>query len=116
AVLKDWSWLTEDPADELPLQRLDEFADWCWRGRAGGGEFNFGQETEFRRGVDLFINLARTRFMRGRPTTFTMNRCQFGSASILYRLKAKFDLQSLAEQEVRATGWDRSDYAPQLTT
>lgn len=24
-----------------------------------------------------------------------------------------FDLQSLAEQEVRATGWDRSDYAPQ---
>ena len=116
AVLKDWSWLTDDPVDALPLKRLDEFAEWCWRGRAGGGEFDFGQETEFRRGVDLFISLARTRFMRGRPTTFTMNRCQFGFASILYRLKAKFDLQTLAEQEVRATGWDRSDYAPQLTS
>jgi hypothetical protein len=28
-------------------------------------------------------------------------------------LKAKFDVASIAEDEVRATGWDRSDYAPQ---
>lgn len=111
AVLKEWSWLTDDPADAVPLKLLDDFAEWCWRGRSVGGEFDFGQEADFRRAVDLFIKLARTRFMRGRPSTFSMNRCQFGMASILYRLKAKFDIGSLAEQEVRATGWDRSDYA-----
>lgn len=111
AVLKEWSWLTDDPADALPLKLLDEFAEWCWRGRSVGGEFDFGREADFRCGVDLFIKLARTRFMRGRPSTLTMNRCQFGLASILYRLKAKVDIGSLAEAEVRATGWDRSDYA-----
>lgn len=112
AVLKEWSWLTDDPVDAVPLKALDEFADWCWRGRAIGGEFDFGIEAEFRKGIDLFIKLARTRFMRGRPTTLSMNRCQFGMASILYRLKANFNCHALAELEVRAAGWDRSDYAP----
>jgi hypothetical protein len=29
----------------------------------------------------------------------------------MYLLKAKVDIRSLAEEEVKATGWDRSDYA-----
>jgi hypothetical protein len=31
--------------------------------------------------------------------------------SMLYRLKAKIDMREIAEQEIKATGWDRSDYA-----
>jgi hypothetical protein len=31
---------------------------------------------------------------------------------MLYRLRAKIDAGPIAEEEVRATGWDRSDYAP----
>jgi hypothetical protein len=30
---------------------------------------------------------------------------------VLYQLKAKVDIQRIAEEEVVATGWDRSDYA-----
>ena len=40
-----------------------------------------------------------------------MARQQFGVRSILYRLKAKIDVRSICEQEVKAAGWDRSDYA-----
>jgi len=40
-----------------------------------------------------------------------MKRQQFGLASVLYQLRAKFDVRELAEQEVVATGWDRSEYA-----
>ena len=29
---------------------------------------------------------------------------------MLYRLGAKIDIAPIAEDEVRATGWDRSDY------
>jgi hypothetical protein len=32
--------------------------------------------------------------------------------SVMYQLKAKVDIRSIAEDEVKATGWDRSDYAP----
>ena len=41
----------------------------------------------------------------------TITRQQFGMWSIWYRLKAKFDARPIAEEEIRATGWDRSDYA-----
>jgi hypothetical protein len=36
----------------------------------------------------------------------------FGWRSMMYRLKAKIDVAPIAEEEVKATGWDRSDYAP----
>jgi hypothetical protein len=35
----------------------------------------------------------------------------FGMWSLMYRLKAKIDVRAIAEEEVKATGWDRSDYA-----
>ena len=90
----------------------DEFADWCWRARYWGGEFDFGDEADFRRGVDLFVEMVRKRYNRSRPCTPSIARQQFGARSILYRLKAKIDVAPIAEEEVRAAGWDRSDYAP----
>ena len=35
--------------------------------------------------------------------------------SLLYRLQARIDVAPIAEDEVRATGWDRSDYAGQTS-
>jgi len=35
----------------------------------------------------------------------------FGVRSMLYRLKAKIDSRIIAEDEVKAAGWDRSDYS-----
>ena len=35
-----------------------------------------------------------------------------GWRSILYRLEANIDIRQMAEEEVKVTGWDRSDYAP----
>lgn len=107
-ALIDWSQITDEAA--APMKLLDEFAEWCWGSRYCGREFDFGDEKYFRRGYDLFMQLARTRFMRTRPCTATMNRQQFGLASVLYQLGAKFDVRELAEQEVIATGWDRSGY------
>jgi hypothetical protein len=40
-----------------------------------------------------------------------MARSQFGWRSILYRLGAKVDIAKIAEEEIKATGWDRSEYA-----
>jgi hypothetical protein len=54
---------------------------------------------------------ARKRYNRGRPISPWVIRQQFGLHSLLYRLKAKVDVRAIAEEEVRATGWDRSGYA-----
>lgn len=111
AAMKEWSWIGDDPADADRLQLSEEYADWCWRGRYCGGEFDFGDEADFRRGIGLFTEMVRRRYSRSRDCTPIIARQQFGWLSMLYRLRAKFNIASIAEEEVRATGWDRSDYA-----
>jgi predicted unusual protein kinase regulating ubiquinone biosynthesis (AarF/ABC1/UbiB family) len=110
-AMKEWSWIGDDRGDQERLRLTDEFADWQWRSRYCGGVFDFGDESDFRRGVDLFIEMVRKRYSRSRPCTPVIARQYFGWRSMLYRLGAKFDVAEIAEEEVRATGWDRSDYA-----
>jgi predicted unusual protein kinase regulating ubiquinone biosynthesis (AarF/ABC1/UbiB family) len=109
AVLKAWSDIRDDETDRLRV--TEEFGEWCWMARYRGGEYDFSDEAEFRRGIDLFTEMARKRYSRARPTTLAIARSQFGWRSILYLLEATVDIWTLAEQEVKATGWDRSDYA-----
>jgi hypothetical protein len=79
--------------------------------RYRGGEYDFGDEADLRRGIDLFMEMIRKRYSRGRPSTPAIARNQFAWRALLYQLQAKVDIRALAEQEVKATGWDRSDYA-----
>ena len=55
--------------------------------------------------------MIRKRYSRSRPSTPAIARLNFGVRSLLYRLKANLDIRPIAEEEVKATGWDRSDYA-----
>ena len=112
AVLKEWSWIGDDPSDAERLRLTDEFTDWSWRARSAAREFDFGDQADLRRGIDLFVEMVRRRYSRARPSTPTMARQTFALRAMLYRLRAKFDIAPIAEEEVRATGWDRSDYAP----
>jgi hypothetical protein len=88
----------------------EQWADWCWRSRYCGGAFDFGDEDDFRRGIDLFSQLVGKRYSRARPCTPAFARNEFGLRSMLYRLQAKFDVRALCEEEVTAAGWDRRDY------
>jgi hypothetical protein len=111
AAIKEWMWATDASDNEERIRLGDAWADWCWRPRYCGGEFDFADEADFRRGVDLFLEMVRKRYSRSRPITPTIVRQQFGWWSMLYRLKAKIDVRELAEDEIKAAGWDRSDYA-----
>jgi hypothetical protein len=93
------------------LRLAEEYGNWCWRCRYWGGPFDFGDEADFRRGIDLFAEMLRKRYSKARPCTATISRQNFSVRAMLYRLKAKIDVRPIAEEEVQATGWDRSDYA-----
>jgi predicted unusual protein kinase regulating ubiquinone biosynthesis (AarF/ABC1/UbiB family) len=111
ACMKDWNGFGDGPGEEEYVRLSEEFSDWSWGPRYCGGEFDFGDEAHFRRGVDLFIQLARKRVPSTRPCTPSIARQTLGWQSILYRLKAKIDVKPLAEADIGLTGWDRSDYA-----
>jgi predicted unusual protein kinase regulating ubiquinone biosynthesis (AarF/ABC1/UbiB family) len=114
AAMKEWSWIGDGPEDEGRLRLSEEYADWSWRARYCGGPFDFGDEADFRRGVELFQQMVRKRYTRTRPCTPSISRQMFGFRSVFYRLRANIDVAPIAEEEVRATGWDRSDYAPPI--
>jgi predicted unusual protein kinase regulating ubiquinone biosynthesis (AarF/ABC1/UbiB family) len=112
AVLKEWHAIGDDPADAEFLRLSDEFADWSWHARASGRPFDFGDEADVRRGIDLFVAMARRRYTRGHRTGAMIARTTFAVRAMLYRLQANVNVAPIAEEEVRAAGWDRSDYAP----
>ena len=108
AAVKEWSNIRDDETERIEL--MERYADWCWRSRYCGGVFDFGDEADFREGIDLFTEMMRRRYGRARASTPVIARCQFAWRSILYQLKAKINIRDIAEEEVKATGWDRSDY------
>jgi predicted unusual protein kinase regulating ubiquinone biosynthesis (AarF/ABC1/UbiB family) len=108
AAMKTWSGISDESSDQMRL--YEEFAEWNWRSRSVAGPYDFGVESDFRRGVDIFAQMVRKRYARCHRVTMTSTRGNFGWRSLLYRLRANFDIRALAESEIRATGWDRSDY------
>ena len=106
---KEWCNLRDDETERIKL--TEQYADWCWRARYCGGVFDFGDEADFREGIHLFTELFRRRYSRARASTPVIARCQFAWRSMLYQLKAKINIRDIAEEEVKATGWDRSEYA-----
>jgi len=111
AAIRAWSSISGEPADADRLRLHTEFADWCWRPNYAGGPFDFGDEADFRRGIDLFAEMVGKRYNRSRPCTPAMARYNFGIRSLLYRLRARIDVRPITDEEVRATGWDRGDDA-----
>jgi predicted unusual protein kinase regulating ubiquinone biosynthesis (AarF/ABC1/UbiB family) len=111
AAIKLWSGLTDDPAEADNLRLSVEFEDWEVRSRYHDGPFDFADEAYFRHGIDLFNEMARKRYSKSRSCSLVIVRQHMGWLSILYRLQARIDIRAIAEEEVKATGWDRSDYA-----
>ncbi len=69
ASVKEWSSISDDPADADRLRLNEAYADWTWRCRYVNGPFDFGDEADFRRGIDIFSEMVRKRYSRSRATT-----------------------------------------------
>lgn len=111
AGMREWHLIDDDAEYRELLDLGERMCDWHWRCRYCGGEFDFGDEADFRRGVDIFVAMSRKRCARGRPCQLVIARQTFGIRALLYRLKAKLDVKSLAEADIAMTGWDRCEYA-----
>ncbi len=99
--------LAEDEAfDPEILARNVAFGRWIWRPYRHDGPFDYGDPGYLREGVDLFAALGRTRI----PAPWLlMNafiaRWYFGVGAMLYRLRARVDVQAIYLRERLAAGW-----------
>jgi len=108
AAVKVWQEITDDEADAERLRLSVAFVEWTYRSRFESGEFDFGDEAEFRRGMDLVAQVMRKRYCRAHPCSPAVSRHNFGFRSILYQLKAKINLHDIAVEEMKATGWEHN--------
>lgn len=111
AAMRMWHGIANQPRDQVLLRLSEQLCDWFWRCRYVGGEFDFGDEEDFRRGVNIMVQIGRNRDCRSQPYGPVISKQTFGIRALLYRLKAKIDVKPLAEADIAMTGWDRSDYA-----
>jgi hypothetical protein len=109
AVIQHWNRIRDDEVDRLEL--FDQYAECFWKSRFHAGEFDFGDQADLRRCLDVFQEIIRARYVRSRANALTLCRCNFAWRSLFYQLQARVDVRAIAEDEVTATGWDRSDYA-----
>ena len=108
AAAKEWQYIRDDPAEAERLELSVEFIEWTCRSRWFDGDFDFGDEADFRQGIDLAAKYMRRRYGRSHPTSVAVTRHNFGFRAVLYRLKAKFNLQAIAKEEMKATGWEHN--------
>ncbi|MHC4981296.1 MAG: ABC1 kinase family protein, partial [Planctomycetota bacterium] len=63
------------------------------------GLFDFGNGDYFRRGLDLFGEIVRRRYMRSLPVNTWLGKSFLGLRAILTRLRARVDLGAIVRQE-----------------
>ncbi len=110
-AMMDWGQLSDAPKDAEQLKSYVDFGKWQWRPYHQSGPFDFGNLGYIQEGVDLFTAIARRHYARGHESNFFQLRWTIGYTMMLYRLGANFDANPIAEEEVGAAGWDRTDYA-----
>jgi hypothetical protein len=98
--------LTDHEASDPRVSELAvEFCQWCWKGASVDREFDYGDVEHFRRGLELATEFARVCRPRQTPANVFILRWTFGTASVLYRLRSRFNMYQVTMEERLATGW-----------
>jgi predicted unusual protein kinase regulating ubiquinone biosynthesis (AarF/ABC1/UbiB family) len=104
--IRDFAGLAE--GEDAPPEHLELLKCWCrwmWRPYWHAGPFDFGDEKYLREGVDLISRFYGERFSLGVPMAVFTTRWYFGTVTMLYRLRARVDVQQIYVNERPATGW-----------
>ncbi len=99
--------LAEDDAfDPEMLARNVEFSRWVWRPYRHDGPFDFGDPDYLREGADLLSAVGRVPMTAPwLPMNAFIARWYFGIGAMLYRLRARVNVQALNGRERIAAGW-----------
>jgi predicted unusual protein kinase regulating ubiquinone biosynthesis (AarF/ABC1/UbiB family) len=84
---------------EKRFELMEAWCDWVWEPILHDGPFDFGDPDYFRRGLDLYGEMLRRRYVRSLPINIWLTKSFFGLRAILHRLAARVDLGAIVGQE-----------------
>jgi predicted unusual protein kinase regulating ubiquinone biosynthesis (AarF/ABC1/UbiB family) len=100
--------LTAPECGEERLGLLKQYSDWAWEPILHEGPFDFGDPGYFRRGVELYGEVIKRRYVRSLPVNTWLARSFFGLRAILTRLRARVDLGAIVRRETTVTRPDNA--------
>ncbi len=106
----EWGGLSDDPRHADQLRLNCEFGRLCWEPYYTPGPYDFSNEAKLRRGVDIFVEMAKKRYVRQHTSNLQQFRWNCGTWMMMYRLGAVIDGTPIMEEEVGASGWDRTSF------
>jgi aarF domain-containing kinase len=106
-LVKTWVTPVDGADDQERIDVMEKYIDWAWRPRYCGGPYDYGDEAEFRRGVDLWNQVRRTRGGTNRASTPMLVRQHWTLRVLLKRLAANLDVAPIADDEARKVGLGR---------
>jgi hypothetical protein len=93
-----------EPIEAEHLRLLRRLTEWMWRPLRQRGPFDFGAGEHLREGVEVYREIGRKRYTRGKPGYILNTRMNFGYFAMLYRLRARGDVRAIGKEEARAAG------------
>lgn len=82
----------EQERDDERMRLYHEWCEWVWKPLLHDGPYDFGDPGYFRRGVELYGELIRKRYLRSRPVNTWLSKNFFGIRALLSRLKSNVDM------------------------
>jgi aarF domain-containing kinase len=75
---------------------------WAWtvEPQRHEGDFDFGDESYFKRGIELTRDAALKRYTKAAPMYLYLSRSIFGSLALMLRLRTRFDIKRIHRREV----------------
>lgn len=84
------------------LRLVKRWCDWSWEPLLHDGPFDFGDRSYFARGVELFGEVVKRRYLRSRPLNTWINKNFLGLRAMLTHLEARVDLGEIMRAETTA--------------
>jgi len=86
-------------ADEKRIALYKKWCYWVWEPLAKDELFDFGDRDYFKRGMEIYGELMRRRYIRSRPTNTWLAKCFFGIRALLARLEARVNFREAWKRE-----------------
>jgi len=86
-------------AEKERLRLFREWAEWVWEPMRCEGPFDFGAPDYFQKGIQIYGDLLRRRFVRSLPLNVWLAKCFVGVRALLARLDAHVDMRTIWKQE-----------------
>ena len=81
------------------MQLLERYIDWLWEPVFEEGPFDFGNADYFRRGLEIYGELIRRRYIRSLPINTWFGKLFIGLRAMLTQLGARVDVGAILRQE-----------------